>query len=559
MKEPYDVVNMKLTVVPSELESFVRVDLETEYGTKIEDNIVAAICEPSDGNINSIKLRLDQIRDLDTPTDILSMTDRLPREIVAFFDAEIKRISVMNLKHRYQTLLAIIAVAAHKSVVNYVPKRLIDIGSPDDKEPPDRYKVVLTGGKSDKPYVTLSHSWGPNPNFLTLTTERERELMSSGFSSEEIGNKNFEEAIEVARTLSACETLPEGLPFVLAALATTDRRWRGRLQRKNSAQAESRLALEDSLEKFWKTAVLNYTSCNLTNQADKTFAIWSVAKLVRDNLQHSDQYGCGLWSIALHEQLAWQVTVTKPNARLDTLLPDFPSWSWASVNAPIQVQDRIVLKRSYTVKNHQGSPISFGDFKNNAENRDMQPIFAASASLAIRGYLIPGQLTEDQNDGALTFESGEPGIALKHNVVLDENPTESLFAPSSLRLLPLVAQKTNDIEVTYTGNALVLVSTEDHRQIVRTRLQQHENSFEQLHKSRYREDESTTGWEPDLLTSYYDIKASKVYLAKMKEEDQNPSRKERAFRRVGVVRFDSLDAHVWERITAKSEEMIWLD
>ena len=191
-------------------------------------------------------------------------------------------------------------------------------------------------------------------------------------------------------TVSACETLPDGLPFPLSAIATTDRRWRGRLQRKNSEQDRSNLAIEDSLEKFWKSAVLNYTSCDLTNQADKTFAIWSVAKLVRDNLP--DQYGCGLWSVALHEQLAWQVKVAKHGARMDVLQSGFPSWSWASVNAPILVQDRIVAKRCYTVKNHKGAALSFSDFKDKALISDMQPQFAASDSLAVRGYLICGRL-----------------------------------------------------------------------------------------------------------------------------------------------------------------------
>lgn len=111
MFEPYNVVNMKLDLVPSELEHFVRTDLEAEYG-EVEETVIEAICEPSDGNINLVKLRLDQIRDLDVPPDILLAVDRLPREVVAFFDVEIKRISVLDPIQRYQTLLAIIAVAS---------------------------------------------------------------------------------------------------------------------------------------------------------------------------------------------------------------------------------------------------------------------------------------------------------------------------------------------------------------------------------------------------------------------------------------------------------------
>ena len=108
-------------------------------------------------------------------------------------------------------------------------------------------------------------------------------------------------------TMSACEKLPEGIPFALSALVTTDRRWRERLQRSGASKEQTLPVDEDSLEAFWRSAVMNYTSCDLINQADKMFAIWSVAKLVRDHLKNHDQYDCGLWARSLHEQLAWKV------------------------------------------------------------------------------------------------------------------------------------------------------------------------------------------------------------------------------------------------------------
>jgi hypothetical protein len=112
MSEPYDVIQMRLDLVPSALRNFVRTDLEVEYGFEVEKNVIETVCEPSDGNINLAKLRLDQIRDLGGPPAILLATDRLPREVVAFFDAEIKRINILEPAQRYQTLLAIIMVAA---------------------------------------------------------------------------------------------------------------------------------------------------------------------------------------------------------------------------------------------------------------------------------------------------------------------------------------------------------------------------------------------------------------------------------------------------------------
>jgi hypothetical protein len=130
MSEPYDMVNMRLTSVPSELRRFVRADLEAEYGSGIDENVIEAICEPSDGNVNLAKLRLDQIRDLGAPSDILAASDRLPREVVAFFDIEIKRINVLEPAQKYQTLLAIIAVAtAGWMSVSELEKLLSDASS----------------------------------------------------------------------------------------------------------------------------------------------------------------------------------------------------------------------------------------------------------------------------------------------------------------------------------------------------------------------------------------------------------------------------------------------
>ncbi|KAH7064283.1 heterokaryon incompatibility protein-domain-containing protein [Paraphoma chrysanthemicola] len=951
MSEPYDVVRMRLDLVPSELELFARADLETEYGVQIEDKVLEAVCEPSDGNINLTKLRLDHIRDLQAPSDILSSTNRLPREIVAFFDAEIERINVLELTRRYETLLAIIAVAAAgwmsvssleellchagsserdhsgsdyprlrqvlrsargllssiifngnlepgqqeserhrvglyirdlgyyinedynqdlvlakrylsqaergeqtldrsysfektvdarkenicasggtllvdrsakgrlsevsgKSITNailrepgdicalciksmfqsdansgvryytdqdrkkkcpicvsayeelsgrpvsaldyhwtrrtmgrtsnsnnhlvltlranglpaqmklrrlvfmlkselgslphpchlgkttdvehsgeqikrwlhtcktehahcnlpklkpYVPKRLVDI----DTGVVGHCRVIEREQKVEGPYVTISHSWGRDPDFLTLTTEKMHRLMTKGFSTSELGNTNFEEAIQVSRYLgvryiwidslcicqagkykdfkdegqymhlvyqhsycnivaadsmdgngglfrkrpenlllgtntkgawvvldqelwakellkspiytrgwvfqermlsprivhftrsqvfwdcsavSSCEILPEGLPFALSAIATTDRRWRGRLQRKNSDQDESSLPVEDSLESFWKTAVLNYTSCELTNQADKTFAIWSVAKLVRDNFQLTNQYGCGLWSVALHEQLAWRVTASKRGARMDALQYAFPSWSWASVNAPIQIQDRIVAKRCYTIKNHEGARLSFSAFKDEAVNRDMQPHFAASDSLAVRGHLIPGQLRRGPSDETHNFEPTLCGLHKSHKVVLDEEMPETLLRMTDFRLLPLVARETSDEGIAYFGTALVLIATHDYQTLTRSKLMKQifhlVRSFEPC-------DLEGKACADRILDLRKGIDALNACLHKVATQDRElPFRYGNAYRRVGVIYFHDLAAQEWATMRTNAERRIWLD
>ncbi|EAT86594.2 hypothetical protein SNOG_05530 [Parastagonospora nodorum SN15] len=84
----------------------------------------------------------------------------------------------------------------------------------------------------------------------------------------------------------------QGLPLMLDDAASTDRHWRGRLQESSSlVHAPLAGVNTDSLGEFWSSAVLSYTQCDLTDQVDKTRAIWSIAKLVRD--AWGDDYGVG--------------------------------------------------------------------------------------------------------------------------------------------------------------------------------------------------------------------------------------------------------------------------
>ncbi|KAF2808701.1 HET-domain-containing protein, partial [Mytilinidion resinicola] len=158
-------------------------------------------------------------------------------------------------------------------------------------------------------------------------------------------------------TLSACEAFPTGLPLHLDKKASTDRHWRGRLdQSQISSRALCGANDDESSYTFWMSAVQNYTDCNLTNQGDKTVAIWSVAKLLRDI--SSEEYVVGMWSTFLEEQLAWRVRDIDRSERFPELQIDIPSWSWASIKGPILPQHRLAM-RSYKVKNHKGGDVSF--------------------------------------------------------------------------------------------------------------------------------------------------------------------------------------------------------
>jgi hypothetical protein len=159
-------------------------------------------------------------------------------------------------------------------------------------------------------------------------------------------------------TLSACESFPKGLPLPLDDVASTDRHWRGRLQESSSlAHAPLSGANDDSLESFWSASVLNYTKCNLTSQSDKSVAIWSIAKLVRD--ASDDDYGAGLWAKALEEQLSWKVASAKDSIRSVDLQAKQPSWSWTSIQGAVLLPERVKAKHCYRVKGQDGGAIAF--------------------------------------------------------------------------------------------------------------------------------------------------------------------------------------------------------
>lgn len=165
-------------------------------------------------------------------------------------------------------------------------------------------------------------------------------------------------------TLSACEGLPNGLPFSLDATSAGDRHWRDRLQYSDQLRYISPLSgsMDLSPETFWRSAVRTYTSCDITDpRKDKLKAIWGIAKLVRDIF--CERYAVGLFEANLHEQLAWKVKDPSRAERLDKVGDQkIPSWSWASINgSPIEIADRLKFskERHMVVKDPEHSHICF--------------------------------------------------------------------------------------------------------------------------------------------------------------------------------------------------------
>lgn len=159
-------------------------------------------------------------------------------------------------------------------------------------------------------------------------------------------------------TMSACETLPDGLPASLDTRAGVDRYWRQRLQDATLTVRPLVETSEGSLERFWENAVRTYTACDLTKPCDRDVAMWGIAKLVRDAL--GEEYAYGLWSTRVEEQLAWRVLNPATASCLTVSEKTFPSWSWTSLQGTIQVPPRIHdPPRFYRVTNPEGGDIKF--------------------------------------------------------------------------------------------------------------------------------------------------------------------------------------------------------
>lgn len=157
--------------------------------------------------------------------------------------------------------------------------------------------------------------------------------------------------------MSACETLPAGLPLPLDQQSARDRHWRGRLQESTRGTTLLSGVNDDSLDDLWRATVRDYTGLDLTNQTDKRMAIWGVVKRLRE--MQSEEYVAGMWEGALEEQLAWRVVDCTTSKRPPELSVN-PTWSWTSMQGTILSPNRSDWwQRSYIIQDHAGDRIWF--------------------------------------------------------------------------------------------------------------------------------------------------------------------------------------------------------
>jgi hypothetical protein len=351
-------------------------------------------------------------------------------------------------------------------------------------------------------------------------------------------------------SLSACEVFPTGLPFPLDHKASTDRHWRGRLtQNQISSQSLSGANDNESSYTFWTSAVENYANCNLTNQGDKTVAIWSIAKLLRDVM--SEDYAVGMWSAFLEEQLAWRVRDTNQSERAPELQINVPSWSWASIKGAILPQNRLAL-RSYKVRSHDGSDLSFTV---EAEpSRDKEPKLKSRA-LQILGQVNIGKLVRTE-DGYCVQVPVRGSQTVRSNASFDAFLDESLEStninPNRCTFVILAATVSTitqppqshipdatTVHKTHSGIGLVLIS----------RAHWYEHQEQQFDAFRKRVGSGKLPRETQWRLEAFE----KLMLQRPKTKDRE------VYRRVGVIHFRDVDDETFEWLTSKRKAMFWLE
>ncbi|KAM5359724.1 hypothetical protein ACJZ2D_014251 [Fusarium nematophilum] len=89
----------------------------------------------------------------------------------------------------------------------------------------------------------------------------------------------------------------------------------------------------DQMHRKWLELVADYSRRKLSKQEDKLPAIMGLAKLVSTRL---DGYKAGLWEREFHFGLAWRVvSFTPESGHTSVNRLRFPSWTWASVDDPV--------------------------------------------------------------------------------------------------------------------------------------------------------------------------------------------------------------------------------
>ncbi|KAK6827656.1 heterokaryon incompatibility protein [Apiospora arundinis] len=352
---------------------------------------------------------------------------------------------------------------------------------------------------------------------------------------------------------TACEVLPGGLPWQLDATSSSERYWRERLQllqkkQQDHAGASTAAPLklfgsaDVSFESFWKEAVRNYTSCNLTRNTDRLLAIWGVAKLVRDQFRldnETEDYGVGLWSSQLCEQLAWRAQ-DPSQARRPPELWRWPSWSWASMTGTVELQ----LRSSepglfYTARNHQDGEVSFelvGDQQ--AKGADDVPRNLQTERLALRGVFAKVAVEEQTT----TIHEEGKGNDSHHTYSLRFLDAGAVGRSHSTGMFTVFPDSKSDFSQDLLGDCFLVVLTASFDQ------DKNLGDSSPWPGDQASGEEETTAW----------IHGTGLVVVRRAGPNQETSHDCWEYLRVGVCNFEGLSSDEFSRLEGSHTSNIWL-
>lgn len=124
-----------------------------------------------------------------------------------------------------------------------------------------------------------------------------------------------------------CEGLPLGIP--LHESSKSIKRLLSPQRNDDETKVEGLMPF-DALD-LWIDIVATYSKCEFSVKEDKLYALGGIAKLFQEVT--GDTYLAGLWRSRLLHQLDWYTLM--PQSRVMSKYRA-PSWSWASVDGPVQ-------------------------------------------------------------------------------------------------------------------------------------------------------------------------------------------------------------------------------
>jgi hypothetical protein len=140
----------------------------------------------------------------------------------------------------------------------------------------------------------------------------------------------------------------------------------------------------------WRELLRVYTKCGLTNPSDKLVAISGLAQEFARLLD--DEYVAGLWRKNIVDDLLWFTIESSGQPRSRPGAYRAPTWSWASVDAPVLFVDELDLEDYADILQIDVEPVD--------QDVTME---IKRAVISLRGYLIQIPLPQSDDESGLTL------------------------------------------------------------------------------------------------------------------------------------------------------------